>query len=81
MTRRRRPKATEQNDGTRPNVSHDPLRHWSVDVDPAVMSGDQWVDEDHDFGHTAIENKEMEKGHVPGARFMHPMHDTSYRKD
>src|SRR5690606_30326247 len=61
MTRRRRPKATEQNDGTRPNVSHDPLRHWSVDVDPAVMSGDQWVDEDHDFGHTAIENKEMEK--------------------
>ena len=61
--------------------SPDPLRHWSVETDPAVMADDRWVDEHNDLGHTAVENKEMEEGILPGARFMHPMHDTSYRKD
>ena len=63
------------------NHSEEPLRYWSVDTDPAILSDDRWVDEHNDIGHTAVENKEMERGIMPGARFMHPMHDASYRKD
>jgi len=72
---------TGTGDERRPVQSDDLLRHWSVETDPAVMSDDRWIDEDNDLGHTALENKELEKGILPGARFMHPMHDTSYRKD
>lgn len=80
MKRSPRQPQPEEHD-PRPGVSEDPLRHWTVDTDPAVMADDRWVDADNDFGHTAVENKELEKGIMPGARFMHPMHDTSYRKD
>ena len=62
-------------------IPEDPLKNWTVDTDPAVMSDDRWVDEHNDLGHTFVENKEMEEGILPGARFMHPMHDVSYRKD
>lgn len=81
MNQQSRQKNRGQRNENRPDLPEDPLRHWSVETDPAVMSDDRWVDEHNDLGHTAVENKEMEKGTLPGARFMHPMHDTSYRKD
>lgn len=60
-----------------------PLNNWSEDVDPAIMSGEQWVHPTNDIGWNARENKELlEQGVPPGkARFMHPTKDVSYRKD
>lgn len=59
-----------------------PLDHWSTDIDPAIMSGDEWVDNNEDIGHTSTENQEMEEGILPqGGVFMHPVHDVSYGKD
>ncbi|MFV9511057.1 DUF3905 domain-containing protein [Tepidibacillus sp. LV47] len=59
-----------------------PLDHWSKEVDPAIMSGDEWVDKDDDFGNATTENKELEKGIFnQSGTFMHPTHDVSYGKD
>ncbi|TCS83694.1 DUF3905 domain-containing protein [Tepidibacillus fermentans] len=59
-----------------------PLDHWSKDVDPAIMAGDEWVDKKNDFGHATTENKELHKGiNAQSGTFMHPVHDVSYGKD
>jgi len=59
-----------------------PLDHWSRDVDPAIMAGDEWVDKKEDFGNETTENKELEKEiFVQSGTFMHPVHDVSYGKD
>ena len=57
-----------------------PLDNWSRDIDPAIMSGDQWVDNDHDPGTTRRENLELLNGmrNPVMAPFMHPTHDTSW---
>jgi len=59
-----------------------PLDNWSVDIDPAIMSGDEWVDKENDIGNKAIENEELKEG-IPtqSSIFMHPTHDVSYGKD
>lgn len=59
-----------------------PLDNWSKEVDPSIMAGDEWVDQDEDIGIKSEENKELEKGIMTQSSiFMHPMHDVSYRKD
>ncbi|WP_025027673.1 DUF3905 domain-containing protein [Caldalkalibacillus mannanilyticus] len=69
-----------------PNPST-PLDHWSVDVDPAMMSGQYWEREENsplekDIGWATEENKDLQKNIPPaGAMFMHPTHDVSYEKD
>jgi hypothetical protein len=58
-----------------------PLDNWSRDVDPSIMSGDKWVDNDHDLGTTRRENIEIMNGKASPvmAPFMHPTHDVSMR--
>lgn len=58
-----------------------PLDNWSKDVDPFVMSGDRWVDNDHDLGTTRRENIELMEGTASPvmAPFMHPTQDVSLR--
>lgn len=59
-----------------------PLDNWSRDVDPFVMSGDKYVD-DNDLGTTRRENLELMNGTFSpvAAPFMHPTHDTSMRNN
>jgi hypothetical protein len=56
-----------------------PLDNWSKDTDPSILSGDQYVDNDHDLGTTRRENLERLAGqrNPVAAPFMHPTHDTS----
>ncbi|MFD2169438.1 DUF3905 domain-containing protein [Tumebacillus lipolyticus] len=58
-----------------------PLDNWSRDVDPFIMAGDQYVDNDHDLGTTRRENVEIMNGEINPvmAPFMHPTHDASMR--
>lgn len=64
------------------DTTPEPVKRWSVETDPAILSGDRWADQENDLGHNREENEELlEKGITPGARFMHPMHDASYRRD
>ena len=55
------------------------LDHWSKDIDPAIMSGGQYVDNEHDLGTTRRENLEILSGNKNPvmAPFMHPTHDVS----
>lgn len=57
-----------------------PLNNWSVDTDPSVMSGDEWVHPFKDVGFHTAENKDyFEKGIKPqGGIFMHPDKDVAY---
>ncbi|QZA32094.1 DUF3905 domain-containing protein [Hydrogenibacillus sp. N12] len=56
-----------------------PLNRWSPDVDPAALSGDEWVHPMNDVGWKAPENQALwEAGRIPGGGpFMHPMEDVS----
>lgn len=54
-----------------------PLDHWSTDIDPVLMAGDEWVNNDSDPGTERI--LEGQGGTRMGAQFMHPMHDTTYQ--
>ena len=59
-----------------------PLDNWSKETDPAIMSGDEWVDPNNDIGDKSIENEELEKGIMTQSSvFMHPIYDVSYKKD
>lgn len=60
-----------------------PLENWSTEVDPSIMSGDQWVHPFNDVGFNTRENRDIfEKGiHPLGYPFMHPTHDMSYNND
>lgn len=58
-----------------------PLEQWSSDVDPAVMSGDEWVHPYKDVGFQTTENRELfEEGILPqGYPFMHMDKDVAYK--
>jgi len=58
-----------------------PLDNWSKDIDPSIMSGGEWVDNEHDFGTTRRENVDLLTGrrNPVMAPFMHPTHDVSMR--
>lgn len=44
---------------SRYNSENSPLNNWSIDVDPAIMAGDQWVHPTNDIGWTSRENQEI----------------------
>jgi len=63
-------------------IKKTPLDNWSKNIDPAIMAGDEWVDEEDDYGNKSIENKELNEGiFTQSGIFMHPTHDVSYKKD
>lgn len=53
-----------------------PLDHWSRNIDPVIMSGDEWVDES-DPGTERFESR-VQGDHNLGERFMHPTLDSNY---
>lgn len=57
-----------------------PLENWSVDTDPAVMSGDEWVHPFKDIGFHTAENRQLFEEGIPpkGGIFMHPDKDAAY---
>jgi hypothetical protein len=57
-----------------------PLMNWSLDTDPSIMSGDEWVHPFKDIGFHTAENKDyFEKGIMPqGGIYMHPDKDVAY---
>jgi hypothetical protein len=59
---------------------HSPLNQWSVETDPEIMSGDQWVHPFKDVGFHTEENRDyFEKGIAPqGGMFLHPDKDVAY---
>ncbi|MDI3257565.1 MAG: DUF3905 domain-containing protein [Kyrpidia sp.] len=63
-----------------------PLDYWSVDVDPTVMSGEQWADGQRDPGLQTDENEaltanSLERKLRMGELFMHPIRDVTYRNE
>jgi hypothetical protein len=65
------------------NSSDSPMNQWSTEIDPSIMSGDQWVHPYNDVGFNTRENRDIfEKGVAPLAYpFMHPTKDVSYHND
>jgi hypothetical protein len=56
-----------------------PLDHWSTDVDPVLMAGDEWAMDDPEADPGARRLDEGRAGTLTGgARFMHPTHDTNW---
>jgi Protein of unknown function (DUF3905) len=41
------------------NSKQSPLNHWSDDIDPAIMAGDQWVHPTNDIGWNTSENRDL----------------------
>jgi Protein of unknown function (DUF3905) len=54
-----------------PGWRETPLDHWSTDVDPAVMSCEEWVTPSSDSRYVE-DMQEM----MPGDPFLHPTHNT-----
>lgn len=56
-----------------------PLEQWSVETDPAVMAGDQWVHPFKDIGFLTSDNRDrFERGVEPEeGNFAHPEHNTA----
>jgi hypothetical protein len=57
-----------------------PLQQWTIDTDPEVMAGDEWVHPFKDIGFHSPENKDyFEKGITPqGGIFTHADKDVAY---
>lgn len=67
--------------GARDNIPpwrETPLDHWSTEIDPALMAGDEWAEggADADPGTEWIDERQGRA--MSGAPFMHPTHDTNY---
>ncbi|WP_138755281.1 DUF3905 domain-containing protein [Paenibacillus sinopodophylli] len=60
-----------------------PLSQWTVDTDPAVMAGDEWVHPFKDIGFTTTENREIfEEGLPPQeGNWSHPDKNAAYGMD
>lgn len=62
-----------------------PLEHWSDRIDPAIMSGDHWVEEeeaplqDTENSRIPLETN-MKNRSLPGEHFMHPTHQVGEKK-
>ncbi|MFC0273528.1 DUF3905 domain-containing protein [Metabacillus herbersteinensis] len=65
------------------NSKQSPLNQWSDEIDPEIMSGDQWVHPTNDIGWNTSENRELieEKKRPTGVPFMHPDKDVGYSQD
>jgi hypothetical protein len=55
-----------------------PLDHWSTDIDPAIMAGDEWAVNRSASDPGSERIAEQQGGTVMKAPFMHPMYDTTY---
>ncbi|MFX3632255.1 MAG: DUF3905 domain-containing protein [Candidatus Pristimantibacillus sp.] len=57
-----------------------PLSQWSVDTDPAIMAGDEWVHPFKDIGFQTAENRAIfEQGITPQEGIlMHPEQNAAY---
>ncbi|MDQ0189233.1 DUF3905 domain-containing protein [Alicyclobacillus cycloheptanicus] len=55
-----------------------PLDHWSKEIDPVIMAGDEWASQDPGVDPGAKRIQEGLGGTRPGEMFMHPQHDTTY---
>jgi hypothetical protein len=57
-----------------------PLQQWTIDTDPEVMAGEEWVHPFKDIGFHSPENKDyFEKGIIPqGGMFTHADKDVAY---
>lgn len=55
-----------------------PLDHWSKEIDPAMMAGDEWASLSAKQDPGAERIAEEQGGTQIGAQFMHPQHDTTY---
>lgn len=59
-----------------------PLNHWSNEIDPAIMAGDEWVHPTNDIGWKTEANRQLrEYGLAPQGLFTHPTHDVSYKAE
>ncbi|MCL6517402.1 DUF3905 domain-containing protein [Alicyclobacillus sp.] len=67
---------------TPPPWRETPLDHWSTDIDPAILSGDEWAASDprEDPGARRIEERRTGT-FTGGSRFMHPTIDTNWGLD
>ncbi|ADU30773.1 DUF3905 domain-containing protein [Evansella cellulosilytica] len=56
-----------------------PLDHWSINIDPAIMSGDHWVEEEEapisDSDSSKIKLSTRMGKHFQTEQFMHPTHN------
>lgn len=54
--------------------ANSPLTQWSDEIDPAIMSGDEWVHPTNDIGWISEENRELlqQEQEEQEERFMHP---------
>lgn len=62
---------------------HSPLNRWSEEIDPQILSGDQWVHPQNDIGWKTPANQALLEENAPPTSgiFMHPMEDTSARAE
>lgn len=60
-----------------------PLNHWSEEIDPAIMSGPEWVHPTNDIGWNTYENRQLAEENVIIDKdlFTHPYMDTSVKTD
>lgn len=63
-----------------------PLDDWDENMDPAIMSGQHWVDEENEplekeDIYDDVKPSEQKVTPPPGGMFMHHMHNVSYEFD
>ena len=70
-------------DGKKAQSPETPLDHWTTDIDPSIMAGDGWVDEDDPGGRQAVseETGQGAQAKMTVDRFMHPQHDVETAKE
>ncbi|WP_242142492.1 MULTISPECIES: DUF3905 domain-containing protein [unclassified Bacillus cereus group] len=56
------------------NSPNSPLNQWSDDIDPAIMSGEEWIHPTNDIGWISEENQKLLKNKSKKTEdiFMHP---------
>ncbi|MBD1380345.1 DUF3905 domain-containing protein [Metabacillus arenae] len=65
------------------NSAQSPLNNWSDEIDPEVMTGDEWIHPTNDIGWNTPENRQLveEKKMGQNGLFMHPDKDVGYEQD
>ena len=63
--------------------SNSPLENWTIETDPAIMAGEEWVHPTNDIGWNTTENRELleNKRKPQSYPFMHPSKDVSHGSD
>lgn len=62
--------------------ANSPLNNWSLETDPEVMAGDQWVHPTNDIGWNTPENRKLLENKPPKPEtFMHTTKDAGYGVD